>query len=60
MRIAIVLRRYRAITEKTTRELAAEIGIGASTYSRIERGEGMDGETLATILKWLLSEEKPA
>lgn len=58
MRLGIILRKYRAMAEKSTRDMAAELGISAATYSRIERGEGMDGTTLARILKWLLEEVK--
>lgn len=40
------------------REAAAEVGLSSATLSRIERGEAMDGQTLATVLRWLLSEGK--
>lgn len=36
------------------REAAKEIGVSHGTLSRIERGEAMDGNTLAKILLWLL------
>lgn len=40
------------------REVAAEIGISHGTLSRVERGEPMQGETLAKILAWLLAETR--
>ncbi len=43
------------MSELGIREAAAELGISPATLSRIERGESMDGATLAKILHWLLS-----
>ena len=51
---------YRLMERRTTRNLADIIGISASTLSRIERGEMMDGATLAKVLKWILDAEEPA
>lgn len=56
MRIGIVLRKWRAVNEISIRSLAAEIRISAATLSRIERGESMDGMTLAKILNWLMTD----
>lgn len=53
MRVGPVIRKYRAMTERNIRDVSKEIGISAATLSRVERGEEMDGETLARILKWL-------
>ena len=58
MRLATMLRKQRILMEKTTREMAAEMGLTLSTYSRIERGEDMNGQALAKVLIWLLSEER--
>lgn len=38
----------------TVRDAAVQIGLSASTYSRLERGCSIDGDTLATVLAWLL------
>jgi transcriptional regulator with XRE-family HTH domain len=35
------------------RDVAHSVGVSAATLSRIERGENMDGVTLAKIFKWL-------
>jgi transcriptional regulator with XRE-family HTH domain len=39
------------------REVAREMGVSHGTLSRIERGEAMDGVTLAKVLGWLMSPE---
>lgn len=58
MRLAILLKRYRIFEEINQRDFAAELGISASTLCRIERGEEMDGNTLAKILTWMLEPYK--
>lgn len=44
------------MSDLSVREAAAQMELSAATFSRIERGEVMDGQTLARILLWLLSE----
>lgn len=56
MRLGQVLRLWRKMSDAEIREIAAEIGISHGTLSRVERGEPMQGETLAKILAWLLAE----
>lgn len=52
--LAVCLRRFRAMGELTTRDLAAQIGISAPTLSRLENGVGdLDGPSLWKILAWL-------
>lgn len=59
VRFGRVLKVYRAWREITTRELASEIGISASTICRIETGKGQpDGPTAVKLFAWLLSEEE--
>ena len=58
MRLSSVLKKYRAMSEKSVRDMAQEIGISFATLSRIERGEGMDGTTLSKILTWLMEESE--
>jgi transcriptional regulator with XRE-family HTH domain len=53
----MVLRQWRKMTDRGVREVAAEIGISHGTLSRIERGEPMDGVTLAKILQWLFGKD---
>lgn len=43
------------MAELSVRDVAKEIDISPATFSRFERGEDINGETLAAILKWLLS-----
>lgn len=58
MRICEVLRQYRWATKQEGRAFAKEIGIGASTLSRIEHGKMPDAANLALILRWPLGEEE--
>jgi len=55
MKIADLLCAWRHHEHMSIREAAVRVGIPWSTYQRIEKGYPMQGETLATILKWLLS-----
>jgi DNA-binding Xre family transcriptional regulator len=40
----------------TLRDAAQRVGIPWSTFSRIEKGYPIQGETLAIVCKWMLSE----
>ncbi len=53
MRLGELLYRFRLLSGRSIRDLAAEIGIPYPTLSRIERGKEMSGTTLAKILTWL-------
>ncbi len=55
MKLGNVIRLWRRSQDMGVREAAKIFGISHGTLSRIERGEMMDGGTLAKILKWLLS-----
>jgi len=57
MRLGEVIRRWRKMSDVGIREAAREIGVSHGTLSRIERGEAMDGTTLAKVLGWLMSPE---
>jgi DNA-binding XRE family transcriptional regulator len=54
MRLGEILRNHRRITDRNQRDVASEIGISLATYSRVERGDDMNGVTLARILVWLM------
>lgn len=54
MRLGIALRLVRVTQGTSLRELAAEVGISASTLSRVENGIGCDVHTLLKLLGWLL------
>ena len=60
MRLGDVLAKWRWAAHITVRDAAKMIGISAPTFSRIERGEPMDGATMAKILKWLLQDMEVA
>lgn len=57
MRLGKIIRRWRQIEDLGIREVAKEIGVTHGTLSRIERGENMDGRTLAKIFLWLTEEK---
>jgi transcriptional regulator with XRE-family HTH domain len=57
MRIGDVLRKWRLARELTLRQVATEIGIGATALLRVEQNKNPDGATIAAILKWLLGAE---
>lgn len=54
MKLGLVLRKYRIMSEFSVRTMADTLNLSLSTYSRLERGEMMDGDTLATVLNWLM------
>lgn len=58
MKLGEVLRRWRRASDIGLREAAQMIGVSHGTLARIEAGEKMEGDTLAKILVWLLSEPK--
>ena len=57
MRLGKVIRYWRKMSDIGIREAAQQIGISHGTLSRIERGEAMEGETLAKVLGWLMAIE---
>lgn len=60
MRLGVVIRKFRVMSEKPLRDTAKEIGIGAATLMRLEQGRGVDGDTLAKVLAWLFATEEKA
>lgn len=46
---------FRHDSHTSVRELAAEIGVSAATLNRLERGYACDSDTLAKVMRWLLS-----
>lgn len=57
MRLGIVIKKYRTMTELDLRKLSKEIGIGASTLMRLEMGHDPDFRTFKKILDWLSSND---
>lgn len=49
-----VIKRWREAEGLGVREFAVTIGVTHNTISRMERGENIDGETLAKVLTWLV------
>jgi transcriptional regulator with XRE-family HTH domain len=59
MRLGKLLRLYRLLEgTRTTRELGAEIGISASTISRIENGKPCDMHSLGKLITWLITDDE--
>jgi transcriptional regulator with XRE-family HTH domain len=58
MRLGSVLYKWRKMSDLSLREASIKIGTSTATLSRIERGEAMDGSTLACILLWLMAKER--
>jgi transcriptional regulator with XRE-family HTH domain len=54
MRIGELIRLWRVENRYGIREAAKLIGVSSATLSRVERGEGMDAQTLAKLLNWIL------
>lgn len=60
MRLGRLLQLWRRREALTLRAAAGKIGINPSTLSRIELGESMHSDTLATVLVWLMGKEEPS
>jgi transcriptional regulator with XRE-family HTH domain len=58
MKLGEVIRLWRKMSDLGVREVAADIGVSHGTLSRIERGEAMDGNTLAKVLVWLVGKHR--
>jgi len=56
MKLGEVIRKWRQASDLTLKEASGRIGLSLATMSRVERGENLDGATLAKILCWLLAE----
>jgi len=54
MKLSEVLREWRWAKKINIRTAAKDFGISAATLSRIERGNDVEGNVLAKILRWLL------
>ena len=58
MRLGMVLRKWRLMSELDLRSAAAEMKLDHATLHRIEQGRMPSGESLRAILFFLLSEVK--
>lgn len=57
--LGLCLRRYRIMGERSMRDIGKELGIGASTWMRLEHGYMPDADTMVKLLVWFLKEPKP-
>lgn len=60
MRLGRLLLIWRIRGGLTVKAAAGRIGINPSTLRRIEQGESMHGDTLTTLLVWLMGREEPS
>ncbi len=58
MNLAVVLRKWRLMSEITLRDAGKQIGVSAATLLRIEQGKGTDGRTMARLIAWLVAEAR--
>jgi len=58
MRIGAVLHKWRINEGVTTRELGSQIGVSASTISRIENGEEISASVMLALINWLFGKEQ--
>lgn len=57
MKIGHLLYLYRVTNKISTREMGEQLGISASSVSRIERGHAPDGQTMLSLMNWLFTED---
>ena len=58
MNLSRLLRQWRYAERLDLKDAALLIGINPSTLARFERGQIPGGDTLATIVTWLLEKKK--
>ncbi len=54
MRLGMVLRKWRLMSELNLRTAGKAMHISTATLQRIEQGKDMDAQTLAKVLRWLM------
>lgn len=59
MKIGKILRQYRLLNDLTHEQLAKEIGIPRAAVLRIEAGNDVGSDKIATLIGWLFRSEKP-
>ena len=57
--LANMLTAYQQKHDVENREMARQIGIGASTLTRLKQGKLPDADGLAKIILWMTKEAKP-
>ena len=56
IRLSQVLREYRWSTRRSIRDVAREVGIPFTSYSKFELGRSDRSGLLVNVLRWLLEE----
>ena len=57
MRIGSVLHKWRINSDVSTRDLGKQVGVSASTISRIENGEDISAAAMLALIVWLFGKE---
>lgn len=60
MRIGTVLHKWRINAGFTVREIGNQIGVSASTISRIENGEDISASAMLAVIVWLFGKDENA
>jgi hypothetical protein len=55
MNLAWIMKSWRHFNGLSMKEASEKVGIPSETYRRLEEGSLMRGETLAAVLRWILS-----
>lgn len=57
MRLGKMLRTIRLFEGRDAKDVAAEIGVSASTLYRIEHGQSCDMRSLGKFIAWMIAED---
>lgn len=57
MRLGCLVKSWRHVSGLSTREVASQIGVSPPTINRLEKGKGVDAQTMAKIMLWLTDNE---
>ena len=60
MKLGQILKKWRFMSDLDLRSASEQMGIGAATLSRIEKGAVPDGYTFVKLLTWMCEQDLPA
>ena len=58
MTLGTVIHKWREASGINLRDAAKEIGVSYPTLSRLENGHDLDGDTLVTVICWMLGRKE--
>lgn len=59
MRLGYLIKKWRGAEKIGIREAARQIGTSHATLSRLENGLPCNSDTLASVIIWMIGEDKP-